>query len=189
MSVARVFFILLWVWTASEVLLLLAKRTSARGGAKKDRGSLLVIWPVIFVSIWCAIWYGDTRPRTMFGGAHWLMTLALALMVAGLVFRWVAIITLWRSFSVNVAILPTQTVHKTGLYRLVRHPSYTGMVVSFVAIGIAERNWGSLAIMLIFPTAALLYRIHVEERALTEAFGAEYVEYSRVTKRLVPGIY
>ena len=43
--------------------------------------------------------------------------------------------------------------------------------------------------MLLFPAAALLYRIHVEERALTEAFGAEYVQYSQVTKRLVPGIY
>jgi protein-S-isoprenylcysteine O-methyltransferase Ste14 len=189
MSVARVFYILLYAWTASEFLLQLAKRTSARRGAKKDRGSLMVILPVIFVSIWCAIWYGDTRPRTMFGGAHWLMQTALALMIAGLVIRWVAIITLWRSFSVNVAILPTQTVHKTGLYSLVRHPSYTGMLVCFVAIGLAERNWGSLAIMLLFPAAALLYRIHVEERALTEAFGAEYVQYSQVTKRLVPGIY
>jgi protein-S-isoprenylcysteine O-methyltransferase Ste14 len=43
--------------------------------------------------------------------------------------------------------------------------------------------------VLILPTAALLYRIHVEEMALTEAFGEEYLEYSRTTKRLLPGIY
>jgi protein-S-isoprenylcysteine O-methyltransferase Ste14 len=43
--------------------------------------------------------------------------------------------------------------------------------------------------MVVLPTAALMYRIHVEERALTEAFGNEYVDYSRVTKRLLPGIY
>ena len=110
-------------------------------------------------------------------------------MVAGLAIRWTAIITLGRSFSVNVAILPTQTLHKTGLYRLVRHPSYTGMLVCFIAIGIGVRNWGSLAIMLIFPSAALLYRIRVEEMALRDAFGAEYAAYSRATKRLVPGIY
>jgi protein-S-isoprenylcysteine O-methyltransferase Ste14 len=39
------------------------------------------------------------------------------------------------------------------------------------------------------PFAALLYRIHVEEAALTGAFGEQYTDYSRTTKRLVPGIY
>jgi protein-S-isoprenylcysteine O-methyltransferase Ste14 len=43
--------------------------------------------------------------------------------------------------------------------------------------------------MVVFPTAALLYRISVEERALTEAFGLEYLQYSQETKRLIPGIY
>jgi protein-S-isoprenylcysteine O-methyltransferase Ste14 len=43
--------------------------------------------------------------------------------------------------------------------------------------------------VVILPTAALLYRIHVEEMALTEAFGPQYLEYSRTTKRLFPGIY
>jgi protein-S-isoprenylcysteine O-methyltransferase Ste14 len=46
-----------------------------------------------------------------------------------------------------------------------------------------------LAIIVLLPMAALLYRIHVEEAALTGAFGAEYMEYSRRTKRLIPGIY
>ena len=47
----------------------------------------------------------------------------------------------------------------------------------------------SLAILLIFPTAALLYRIYVDELALTEAFGSEYIEYRRRTRCLVPLIY
>jgi len=189
MSASKIFYILLWAWSASELLLQLVKRTSARGGVKKDRGSWMILVPTIFVSIWCASWYGATRPPTMFGGADWLMEAAVALLVAGLAIRATAVITLWQSFSVNVAILPTQTVHKTGLYRLVRHPSYTGAVLCFIAVGIGLRNWVSLAVMVLVPNIALLYRIHVEERALTEAFGAEYVEYSRTTKRLFPGIY
>jgi protein-S-isoprenylcysteine O-methyltransferase Ste14 len=39
------------------------------------------------------------------------------------------------------------------------------------------------------PTVALLYRIRIEEAALREAFGEEYVAYSNTTKRLVPGLY
>ena len=73
----------------------------------------------------------------------------------------------------NVAIHVTQTVHKTGLFRWMRHPSYSGMLLIFTAIGLSQRNWVSLAIMLVFPTAALLYRIHVEEMALTEGFGED----------------
>jgi protein-S-isoprenylcysteine O-methyltransferase Ste14 len=88
-----------------------------------------------------------------------------------------------------VAIHANQTLRKTGLYRWVRHPSYSGMLVIFAAIGLSQRNWVSLAVMLIFPTAALLYRIHVEELALGEAFGDDYARYRQSTFRLIPGIY
>jgi len=189
MSLATVFRVLYWTWIASEVLLQLGWRTGRSGGNLKDRGSLILLLTVIFASISAGFWYADTHGRTILGGAHWLKTVALLLLIAGLGIRWTAIFTLGKSFSTNVAIHATQTVHKTGLYRWVRHPSYTGMLLIFTAIGISQRNWVSLAIMLVFPTAALLYRISVEEHALTEAFGNDYVEYARNTKRLLPGIY
>jgi protein-S-isoprenylcysteine O-methyltransferase Ste14 len=189
MSIARMFEALYWAWIASEFLLQVVTRTSRSRGEVKDRGSLLLLVSVIFISIWGAKWYGDTHARTMLGEMSWLGTAAVVLLVAGLAIRWTAIFTLGRSFSTNVAIHATQTLHKMGLFRWMRHPSYTGMLLCFLAVGTYERNWVSVAIMLVFPTAALLYRIHVEEVALTEAFGEDYIEYSRVTKRLVPGIY
>jgi protein-S-isoprenylcysteine O-methyltransferase Ste14 len=70
-----------------------------------------------------------------------------------------------------------------------RHPSYTGLLLIFLAVGLNTRNWLGLGIIVLLPLAALLYRIHVEEVALTGAFGTEYMEYSRRTKRLIPGIY
>ncbi|MGA8491860.1 MAG: isoprenylcysteine carboxylmethyltransferase family protein [Terriglobales bacterium] len=189
MSLARWFTILYWAWVASEVLLQVVTRTSRSRGEVRDRGSLWLLLSVIFGSIWAATWYRDVNGRTMLAGAHWLRMAAMVLLLVGLAIRWTAILTLGRSFSTNVAIHAAQTVHKTGLFRWVRHPSYAGMLLIFTAIGLSQRNWVSLAIMMVFPTAALLYRINVEEMALTEAFGEDYVEYSRVTKRLVPGIY
>jgi protein-S-isoprenylcysteine O-methyltransferase Ste14 len=189
MSLGWLFRVLYWTWIASEVLLQVGWRTGRSGGNLKDRGSLFLLLTVIFGSVWAGFSYADIHGRTMLGGAHWLRIVALLLMVAGLAVRWTAIITLGKSFSTNVAIHATQTVHTTGLYHWVRHPSYTGMLLIFAAIGIGQRNWVSLAIMLVFPTAALLYRISVEEQALTEAFGNDYLEYSRNTKRLLPGIY
>jgi protein-S-isoprenylcysteine O-methyltransferase Ste14 len=147
------------------------------------------MFPIVFVSSWWAMWYGDVHPHTTLGGAAWLQTAGLALLILGLAIRWTAVLTLGASFSTNVAIHATQTLHTTGLYRWVRHPSYTGMLIVFIAIGVYQRNWISLAVVLILPTAALLYRIHVEEMALTEAFGEQYLEYCRTAKRLFPGIY
>jgi protein-S-isoprenylcysteine O-methyltransferase Ste14 len=189
MDVGRLYAGLYWAWMVSEVAVLIVTRTSRSGGKVQDRGSLLILWPVIFFSIFFAMWVGGAQGHTMFGGAHWLRTVSLIVLVIGLAIRWTAIVTLGRSFSVNVAIQATQTVQKTGLFRVVRHPSYTGLMLVFLAIGLHTRNWNSLAIMLIPTGAALLYRIHVEEQALRGAFGEEYVEYSRVTKRLLPGIY
>jgi len=80
-------------------------------------------------------------------------------------------------------------VLRTGLYSFVRHPSYLGMEVGFLAIGLHTRNWACLMWVFVLPTLAILYRIHVEEAALREAFGEEYADYSRVTKRLFPGVY
>jgi protein-S-isoprenylcysteine O-methyltransferase Ste14 len=98
-------------------------------------------------------------------------------------------LTLGVSFSTNVAIHSNQTLRKTGLYRWARHPSYSGMLLIFAGVGLSQRNWVSLAIMLIFPTAALLYRIHVEELALGDAFGRDYAHYRQSTFRLIPGVY
>ena len=151
------------------------------------------LWNALYwtwaASITAAIWIGKAHAPTMFGGANWIGIVSVAILAAALAIRWTAIVTLGKSFSVNVAIHATQTLYKTGLYRLVRHPSYTGLLLVFVAIGLHTRNWVGLAIMLIPPGAALLYRIRVEEAALGQAFGQEYTDCSKATKRLLPGVY
>lgn len=176
-------------WFLSEIAILLLTRTRRGGGNVRDRGSLLLLWIVITSSILTSSWIGYATPTNMLGGAHWLTVASLAVIAAGLAIRWFAVLSLGRSFSANVAIHETQRVYKSGLFRLVRHPSYLGLMLVFLALGIRTRNWYSLGIVLIFPFAALLYRIHVEEAALKDAFGQEYIEYCRVTKRLLPGIY
>ena len=189
MSEAMLWNIFYWGWAISEFVVLMVTHTRRSSGETRDRGSLLLLWPTIAIALSYGTIYGLTHRHTMFGGARWVLWASLALLVVGMMIRATAIITLGRSFSVNVAIHATQTVHKTGLYQYARHPSYTGIMLIFIAIGMQTRNWVALAIIVVPPMAALLYRIRVEERALSEAFGAEYVEYSQVTKRLIPGIF
>ena len=181
--------LLMLAWTASELFILFKTRTRNSTGEVHDRGSLLILWPTICVSIYLGTWFGDRHPHTLFGVAPWLPFVALGLFVIGLVIRWTAILALGRSFSANVAIHATQTLHNTGIFRIVRHPSYSGLLLIFVAIGMGTRSWIGLALVAVPTTAALLYRIHVEEAALGRAFGQQYAEYSRSTHRLIPGIY
>ncbi len=178
-----------WAWVASEVVIAVATRTGKSGGKLRDRGSQLILWMVIVVSVTACEWMRRVVPANMFGGAAWLKTASVAVLVAALTIRWTAVLTLGKSFSANVAIRESQKMMRSGLYGAVRHPSYLGLLMVFVAIGIHSRNWISFAAAIVPTTAALIYRIQVEEMALREAFGEEYVQYSRVTKRLVPGVY
>jgi protein-S-isoprenylcysteine O-methyltransferase Ste14 len=178
-----------WAWVASEVLIAIATRTGKGGGKVRDRGSQVILWMVIVISVTACERMRRIMPANMFGGAAWLKTASVVVLVAALAIRWTAVFTLGRSFSANVAIRESQKMMRSGLYRMVRHPSYLGLLMVFVAIGIHSRNWISFVVAIVPTTAALIYRIQVEEQALQEAFAAEYVQYSRVTKRLVPGLY
>ena len=189
LDISLLWHILLYGWTASEIILAVATRTRKKGGRVRDRGSMLLMWAVIVSAITAAEFISHMTPAMMMGGAHWLKLAAVIVLIAGVMVRWTAILSLGKAFSVNVAIRPTQTIYRSGLYRYLRHPSYSGLLIVFVAIALYERNWLAAAVVLLPTIAAVLYRIHVEEEALREAFGAEYAEYSRQTKRLIPGIY
>jgi protein-S-isoprenylcysteine O-methyltransferase Ste14 len=178
---AEIWQLLLYGWTLSEFLLVVATRTRRKSGAAiQDHGSIRVLWGTIFCSVFLATWGGITagfHPDSVFGRAlrlgHAPRILAIPVMVLGLAVRWTAIWQLGRAFSVNVAIRQEQKLQTGGLYRFARHPSYTGMLIIFTAVGLAAGNWLSLAIVTVFPAAALLYRIHIEEMALRGAFGEQ----------------
>ena len=189
MSINLLWKILLYGWTAGEIYLAVRTRTSKGAGKLSDRGTLWILWLTMFSSIFAAEWSQHLVLQSVFPGAHWPRYAAVALLLAGLIIRWTAIVSLGRAFSVNVAIRADQTLYQGGLYRLVRHPSYTGMLFIFAALALAERSWFAFILLLTAPTIALLYRIHVEEIALREGFGDAYIQYSQRTHRLIPGIY
>jgi protein-S-isoprenylcysteine O-methyltransferase Ste14 len=189
-----VYAALYWLWIASEVFIVLKTRTRRSTGTVHDGGSMAVLWVVIFSSIAAAMWFAALHPKNLFASPRfhsglWLLPLSTLLLAAGLALRWAAILTLGKAFSVNVAIHHDQQVMRSGVFRYLRHPSYTGMMLIFLALGLHMGNWVSLVLVLLPPLAALLYRIHVEEAALNRAFGADYADYSRSTSRLIPGIY
>jgi protein-S-isoprenylcysteine O-methyltransferase Ste14 len=177
------------VWVLGEILIAVLTTTRVGGGKIQDRGTQIILWIVIFASFWIDDWMHRFLPVDMPGSHSWLRPAALGILILGLGIRAVAIVTLGRAFSANVAMLAGQRLQRSGLYRLVRHPSYLGLELIFLAFALHSRTWACFAVVLVPTTLAVLYRIHVEETALRLAFGAEYEDYSRSTKRLIPGVY
>src|SRR5262249_33215399 len=107
----------------------------------------------------------------------------------GLAIRLAAVATLRKQFTTAVAIVTDHELVRAGLYRIIRHPAYTGLLAIELGVGLASGNWLCVVVSIALPLAGTLYRIHVEEQALVRHFGAAYQAYAARTKRLIPGIY
>ena len=98
-------------------------------------------------------------------------------------------LTLAGSFSTFVRADAGQSVIDHGPYRWVRHPSYTGLLLITLGLGLGARNWLSLLVCAVVPALGLLPRITVEESELARVLGEDYRGYQRTTRRLVPGLW
>ena len=123
-------------------------------------------------------------------GPRWLPAVAgLVLMWIGFALRFWAVRTLGRFFRVEVTVDSDQTLVDTGPYARLRHPSYTGLLVFYLGLGIALDSYLSAAAALLLPLAAVVNRIHHEERLLLRELGEPYRAYSARTDRLIPGVW
>lgn len=132
--------------------------------------------------------YTDRRGWWMLDGdgIRWF---GVALFVAGGALRLWPVFVLGRRFSGLVAIQPGHALQTTGVYRIIRHPSYLGLLVSTAGWAIAFRSTIGvlLTALLIIPLVA---RIRSEEAMLQSQFGGEYDAYrARTAWRLFPGLY
>ena len=132
---------------------------------------------------------GFTNIGRIHTGSYFIASLGLAFLCVGITIRWVAIYTLGKFFTGTVLIKDDHRLIKNGLYKYVRHPAYTGALLAHLGLGLSFSNWFSIGLSLVPLSLAALYRMHVEERALRDAFGETYIQYSAGTKRLVPKLY
>lgn len=171
-----------------EIYLLAVRRCHAPK-QQNDQGTLRLVW--ILISSGCLVGF-LIAPKVSF--LRWpdslaIILLADLLLIAGIVLRIWSIIHLGKFFTVNVAIQEGQRVIQDGPYRFVRHPSYSGSLLSIVGLACLTSNWLGFAVIIVCSLAAYALRISVEEKALFESLGEEYRRYAQRTKRLIPGIF
>jgi protein-S-isoprenylcysteine O-methyltransferase len=164
-------------------------RRSGPGATSKDRGSLRLIWFVEIASLVCGILVARHFPAGRLPAPQVFYLAGVCVFTIGLVLRVYAILYLGRFFTINVAIASDHRLIDSGPYRFIRHPSYTGGLLLFLGLGMGMENWLSALVIIVPIFAALLWRMRVEEAALSEALGEPYRAYMQRTKRLVPLIY
>jgi len=186
---AIVFWSTYVLWIAFEAV---ASRTRRSGdpARARDRGSFRLLIILLWLALGLDFALSFLLPQA---SILWHRTVVffvgIGLMLAGIAFRFYAMSVLGRFFTYDVAVHAGQTVIEVGPYRYIRHPSYTGALITLVGLGLALGNWAGLFAVLGLMAVAYGYRISVEEAALLAALGDPYKHYMRRTRRLIPFLF
>jgi len=177
-----------FLFLISELVLALTKHSVKKSTIRKrDKGSLLIMWIIIGLSLTAGFnlaKFHDWRFVNFFTGS-----VGIILLLAGLTIRWIAILQLRKAFTVNVAVSINQILKTDGLYRIVRHPGYLGLLLIMTGEALTMNTFISFIIVFVPICLAILYRIHIEEKLLEEFFGDAYRNYKLHTRRIIPFIY
>jgi protein-S-isoprenylcysteine O-methyltransferase Ste14 len=182
---ALLFLLFLTAWLITEALVALHHRPGGSGYMSRDRGSTSALGISSAAGVLLALQLAFSVPAATIGAERLAFLMGLTLITLGIGLRQYAVRTLGKYFTGEVSTQAGQALIQTGPYRWVRHPGYTGSLISLIGLGLALTNWLSLC-SLVLVLLGLIYRIRVEERTLVEAFGPAYRQYMQRTKRLIP---
>jgi len=182
------FSLLLGLFALGEYAMRVRSRLN-RSGTRAERWSLVIVIIAVVGGLLGGLGLAGWHATTITVGQWPFFIVGLALMASGIYIRQWAIFTLGRFFTADVRVHSQQTVVDRGPYRWVRHPSYSGLIIFFLGLGLALTNWMSLLVLLAVPTAGLVIRIRSEEGALLAGLGDPYRRSAAAHQRLFPGVW
>ena len=182
------FVLLCLAWLGCE--LWIDRRRSGAGARRGDDGTLRLLHLALPAGMGLAALLAALRTwpfsAELAAAALWA---GLLLMAGGMALRLWSVRVLAEHFTVDVAIRPGHRLVREGPYRLLRHPSYSGMLLSLLGFAMALADAAALLAVVLPAAIAFARRIRVEERVLRQAFPGEYPGYARQTWRLLPWLW
>lgn len=187
-----IFHLALLLMIAAEVFIVFYTYSKDRGAQKinkRDKGTKWLLIINFYVCIYLSFF--------MVGHNGWDYILntklpamviypGVGFMLAGIIIRLWAVLTLKRSFTLSVQTSKEQHLITAGIYAKIRNPAYTGSICSLIGTALGLRGVIALAIVIIFSIVSYTARIFVEEEALRKHFGKEFTDYEKRTYRLIP---
>jgi protein-S-isoprenylcysteine O-methyltransferase Ste14 len=165
-------------------------RSPREEASVQDHGSIVVLiglqWLGLAVNFFAAwLFPAAAIPWQRTG----VFLVGVVVILIGVAFRWYAIGVLGNYFTRKVVVSANQPVLQHGPYRFIRHPTYSGTLLTMLGVGLATTNWIGLVVLLLLTFTGHLYRVHVEEKALIQAIGQPYTLYMQRSKRFIPGVF
>jgi protein-S-isoprenylcysteine O-methyltransferase Ste14 len=191
-AAAAVFAAACVIWFAPEAIGMFRQRArvSRKAALVQDGGSMAMMIGLQWLGLAVSFWLGWLLPGAAIAlQPTGLFLLGVIVILLGVALRWYAIWTLGRYFTREVAVSSDQPVVQDGPYRLIRHPAYSGTLLTLLGVGLALTNWASLIALLVCVLPGYIYRVRIEEQALARAIGQPYVDYMRRTRRFIPLLF
>jgi protein-S-isoprenylcysteine O-methyltransferase Ste14 len=178
--------ILMALWGVAELVLIARRGGDASQGT--DRSTFFWTVVIIVVTLLLAVVAiaNDVMPLPK---TPELQVVSCLVLLAGVGLRFTAVSQLKRFFTVRVTLQPDHRLIQTGLYRYLRHPSYTGGLLALLGGGLGSGSLAALLLLTVPLFFMLRRRMAVEEAALEAHFGEEFLRWKSSTSRLIPGIY
>lgn len=176
------------LWIASEIYIGIRTKQLRRNtnGKNLDRGSSFLI--IIAFILGLATMFNFHAAKVGWVNQS-VSIVACILVLSGIALRIWSFFVLGRNFSPKVTVDTSQTLVQHGSYKLIRHPTYTGLLLTMTFLGLAFNSWIASIVLFVLFFLVLTYRIHVEEKALVSHFQNDYVQYRENTWRLIPYIW
>jgi protein-S-isoprenylcysteine O-methyltransferase Ste14 len=181
----------IFLWARSRERQILSQSQPINDSAANfDKGS----WPIInhgwkLVRLAAVVAAFITPPVAEGAPRDALFLVSLALMIGGALLRQHCLKMLGDHFTYDVRVSEKSQIIKRGIYKWVRHPSYTGGMLFNLGLGLALTNWNSIVFIVAGMVVMYVYRVHVEEQALLQIHRGSYREYMQHTKRFVPFLF
>jgi len=189
---AVIFLTACLIWNVPEMIGALKQtaKASRKEASVQDRGSMGILIGLQWGGIALNFLLGGLFPAAAITWQRTaLFSAGVILILLGVALRWYAIWILGRYFTRDVAVSANQKVVQIGPYRYMRHPAYSGTFLTMLGVGLAMTNWASLVALLTCVLIGHMYRVSVEEKALSRTIGQPYVEYMHGTKRFIPLVF
>src|SRR3989338_193459 len=182
-TISTLFTVLFFMILIVELSILSKPRLS--GGFGRDKRSFLYILLGLGLALFSILIF----PYLGIGKINLNFSyFGIILIVSGFTLRQLSIRILGKLFTPIISIQEGHKLIIRGLYKYVRHPSYTGLLIEYLGFALAVSNWISFVAVICFLFPAILYRIEIEEKELVKRFGQDYISYRKRTKMLIPWI-